>query len=298
MSKKRHKTPPTATLRAPSEARLAVPDWPVLALAGIGILLTGYLSFVALTATTPVLCSSGASCDLIQQSHWSRLFGIPVAVLGLLIYLVIGALALLPSKRLRRWRRLFTVNVLALGFSLYLTLTGLLQLEAVCGWCLASLATLLALLGVLLWRRPPTAPGTPWLNWSMSHAALLLCLIGVSHAYYAGLFSARPEPQLQALAQHLKDSGAQFYGASWCPTCNQQKALFGGAAKDLPYVECSPSGRGGPFALACLNAGIENFPTWIINGRRYPELISVEDLGKRSAFRWVDPARTPASATP
>ena len=42
-----------------------------------------------------------------------------------------------------------------------------------------------------------------------------------------------------ALAQCITDSGAQFYGADWCPHCQEQKLLFGNAVKKLPYVECT-----------------------------------------------------------
>jgi uncharacterized membrane protein len=297
MAKKRNKssgtagTPVAATQRAAAtrtdpQARHPAPDWPAVVIAGIGLLITAYLSIVALSGAPPALCSTGSSCDLIQQSHWSRLFGIPIALWGFLTYALILLAALLPSTRLRRWRRLWTLSVVGLAVSLYLTAIGLIELQAVCGWCLASLATMGTLFVLVSLRRPAAAPGAPWLNWSMSHAALLLAVLGVMQLYYSGLFSPRPEPRLQALALHLKESGALFYGASWCPTCNQQKALFGGAAKDLPYVECSPGGRGGPLALDCLNAGIQNYPTWIIRGRRYPELMQPDDLARRTGFDW------------
>ena len=42
----------------------------------------------------------------------------------------------------------------------------------------------------------------------------------------------------------LKDKGATFYGAFWCPHCQAQKELFGRSEKLLPYVECStPDGQ-------------------------------------------------------
>lgn len=298
MSKKRSKpASPAATARGTVDVRHAGPDKISAALAAIGLVITGYLSVVALSGSTPALCSTGSSCDLIQQSHWSRLFGVPLALWGLLTYALALAVALMPATRLRRWRRLWTLAALGLGFSLYLTTIGIVELDAFCAWCLASLAVFIALFAWVTLKRPTSAPGAPWLNWSMGQAALLLGVIGISQAYYSGLFSPRPQPELQALARHLKQTGAQFYGASWCPTCGQQKALFGGAADELPYVECSPGGRGGPVAMACVNAGIENYPTWIIRGRRYTELMQVDELAQRSGFKW-EPAKDAAAATP
>lgn len=65
-------------------------------------------------------------------------------------------------------------------------------------------------------------------------------------------------------AQCLKDKGAIFYGAFWCPHCQSQKAKFGNSAKFLPYVECStPDGQGQ--TQVCKDAGITGYPTWQFN---------------------------------
>lgn len=62
-------------------------------------------------------------------------------------------------------------------------------------------------------------------------------------------------------AQCLKDKGATFYGAFWCPHCQAQKARFGASAKLLPYVECStPDGQSQ--TQVCKDAGITTYPTW------------------------------------
>lgn len=65
----------------------------------------------------------------------------------------------------------------------------------------------------------------------------------------------------KALAQCIKKSGAKFYGASWCPHCQATKALFGTAAGELPYVECSTPDNKGQIK-ACTDAGITGYPTW------------------------------------
>ncbi len=62
-------------------------------------------------------------------------------------------------------------------------------------------------------------------------------------------------------ATALKDQGAVFYGAFWCPHCQATKALFGSAAKKLPYVECSTLDGNGQ-TQACIDKKIESYPTW------------------------------------
>jgi thiol-disulfide isomerase/thioredoxin len=70
--------------------------------------------------------------------------------------------------------------------------------------------------------------------------------------------------------QCLKDKGAVFYGAFWCPHCRQQKQMFGSSAKLLPYVECStPDGK--RQTQACIDKKIESYPTWeLADGTRLP----------------------------
>ena len=73
-----------------------------------------------------------------------------------------------------------------------------------------------------------------------------------------------------AFAQCIRDSGAKFYGAFWCPHCKAQKAMFGSSVKYLPYVECStPDGNNQ--TQICIDNKIESYPTWILaDGTRLP----------------------------
>lgn len=66
---------------------------------------------------------------------------------------------------------------------------------------------------------------------------------------------------LDGFAQCLKDKGAVFYGAFWCPHCQNQKKMFGRAAKLLPYVECSTQ-NGREQLQVCIDKKIEGYPTW------------------------------------
>jgi hypothetical protein len=62
-------------------------------------------------------------------------------------------------------------------------------------------------------------------------------------------------------AKCVNESGATFWGAFWCPHCQNQKARFGKSAQYLPYKECStPDGKGQ--TQACTDAGITTYPTW------------------------------------
>ncbi len=66
-----------------------------------------------------------------------------------------------------------------------------------------------------------------------------------------------------ALAQCLAAKKVTMYGASWCPHCQAQEALFGDAFKLVPYVECPNNPQ------QCLAIGVQGYPTWILpNGQK------------------------------
>ncbi|TAJ15807.1 hypothetical protein EPO56_00845 [Patescibacteria group bacterium] len=67
--------------------------------------------------------------------------------------------------------------------------------------------------------------------------------------------------ELDGFTQCLKDQGAIFYGAFWCPHCQATKKMFGTSAKLLPYVECSTP-DGNSQTQNCVEKGITQYPTW------------------------------------
>lgn len=126
-----------------------------LALAVVGLGIAGYLTYVHYSGAAPV-CTGSHSCVKVQTSEWSKLAGIPVAVLGLIGYagilaalLVRGEAALLAGA---------AMALAGLGFSAYLTYREIWTIEAICIWCVASAIVMTALTVVTvarLLRSPP-----------------------------------------------------------------------------------------------------------------------------------------------
>ena len=83
-------------------------------------------------------------------------------------------------------------------------------------------------------------------------------------------------------AQCLADEGATFYGAFWCPNCNNQKELFGKSEKLLPYTECStPNGQGQ--LQICVDANVTAYPTWEFeDGSRLVGVQTLETLSEKT----------------
>jgi uncharacterized membrane protein len=292
MAKGRQTTKPTAAGRTAgrstggASAERRDPERVVFVLAVLGTLLTAYLSAIAWLGTPPAFCTEGSGCDLVQQSQWSRVLGLPVAFWGFLLYALLALIALRMPPRLKRWRRLWFLALPGVAISVYLTGAAWFALGTFCGWCLLSLATISAILLAVLLRRPGSAPGMSWGQWLLRSAGVSLAAVVALHLYATDALTRPEDSRLAALAMHLEASGARYYGASWCPSCRDQRRLFGVAGERLPYVECSPGGRGTPMAQSCVAAGIAAFPTWIIRGRRYEEVLRPEELARLSGFDW------------
>jgi uncharacterized membrane protein len=276
-----------------------VPDLALLVPALAGAALAGYLTFVAWSGTTPVACPVGSGCDLVQGSRWGSFLGLPTAAWGLLAYLALTGVAVGVRSPGSRAALALAIAGPALAVSVYLTVISLGVIGAACSWCLASLALVAAAFAAALWRwrRAPRRP--PAALWLGTVAAASLVGVAGLHLHYQGVFdpAAGPEdPRLRALAEHLDAIDARFYGASWCPHCQQQKQLFGASARRLPYVECSPEGPRAPQADACREAGIEGYPTWIIGGERHPGFLPLDELARLSGFRETAGPEGPAGS--
>jgi uncharacterized membrane protein len=120
----------------------------VLAVAGIGI--AAYLTYVHYADVDAFCVAGGGGCHKVQTSDYAELAGIPVAVLGLIGYVLILASLWIPGDTGR-----LSGAVLALsgfGFSAYLTYRELFTIDAICQWCVASAIVMTALAALTVWR--------------------------------------------------------------------------------------------------------------------------------------------------
>jgi uncharacterized membrane protein len=114
----------------------------LLALAGLGV--AAYLTYVHYAGVHPA-CTAGQSCIKVQTSQWSKLAGVPVALIGLLGYAAILAGLLAPDHERTRLVTL-TLTLVGFGFSVYLTYRELFSIHAICEWCVSSAVIMTLLL--------------------------------------------------------------------------------------------------------------------------------------------------------
>jgi uncharacterized membrane protein len=92
------------------------------------------------TSKTSV-CNFGESfnCDIVNRSSYSTVAGVPVALIGMLGYLLILCLATIYRDKAETPIILFVASIGGLAFALYLTYIEKFVLAAWCILCLTSL---------------------------------------------------------------------------------------------------------------------------------------------------------------
>lgn len=115
----------------------------IVALIGVGV--AGYLTYTHYDKIK-VLCLASGGCETVQASSYSKLDGIPVAVLGLAGYVCILGSLLIRGELGRIIG--FAIALVGFLFSMYLTYREGFTIHAWCQWCLSS-AVLMTLLMIL-----------------------------------------------------------------------------------------------------------------------------------------------------
>ena len=124
----------------------------VVAVIGLGI--ATYLTIVHYAGGSPV-CAIAHGCETVQKSDYSKLAGVPVALLGMLGY--IGILVALIRDDERSRNAAAFLSILGFGFSAWLTYTEVALIDAICIWCVGS-AICMTILAALTVSRALTVP--------------------------------------------------------------------------------------------------------------------------------------------
>lgn len=141
----------------------------ILVLAFAGLADSAYLAQHEASGE-PLICNiqNFSGCNVVANSQYSYIFGIPIADFGVLFYsimFVLAALELVIFDRLLR-RVLQVFAVIGLIVSIFSTLTQVFVINALCIYCLAS-ALITLLIFILasfiepIKRTVPSMPPTP-----------------------------------------------------------------------------------------------------------------------------------------
>jgi uncharacterized membrane protein len=132
--------------RSDTDRRLRIA---ILVITVIGIGIATYLTYVHY-AGLKVACLSSGGCETVQASRWSKLDGIPVAVLGLVGYVLIFVSLAIRGDIGRIGG--FGLALIGFLFSMYLTYREVFSIHAICQWCVGSAVLMTALVILTGWR--------------------------------------------------------------------------------------------------------------------------------------------------
>lgn len=126
----------------------------IVAVCLVGVGIASYLTYVHYAGIAPV-CTTGG-CEKVQKSDYAELGGVPVALLGLITYLVLIGTALVRGVTAAFVGAL--IAFAGLVFSGYLLWAQLGPIGAICQWCLGNDVTILVVASLCV-ARVLTEPG-------------------------------------------------------------------------------------------------------------------------------------------
>lgn len=116
-------------------------------LAALGIAISSVSLYHHFATSKTSFCDLGQSfnCDLVNRSSYSTVLGLPVALIGIVGYVLILALATVYREKAETPLILAAGSVAGLIFALYLTYIEARVLFTWCILCLSSFTTILAI---------------------------------------------------------------------------------------------------------------------------------------------------------
>ena len=139
--------------------------WATLVVSVLGLGVAAYLTYEHFTAGTTLACPNTGvvNCAKVTSSEYSKVFGIPVALLGLGFFAGMTVLSLPPMWRTSSpWpSRLRLIGVLVgVVFVCYLIWAELFQINAICLWCTVVHGLTLVLFALVLVREALAPPAS------------------------------------------------------------------------------------------------------------------------------------------
>jgi Predicted membrane protein len=131
-------------------------NWLVLTVLSVaGLSTSGYLVY-SHYANRPTVCGGFGSCEFVQTSSYSKMAGVPVALMGLLFFIALVSLCavrLVRGENDDNWARpaAFSMALSGTAFVAYLTYVELFVIDAICIWCVATACITTACFATAIW---------------------------------------------------------------------------------------------------------------------------------------------------
>ncbi|MGD1056297.1 MAG: vitamin K epoxide reductase family protein [Solirubrobacteraceae bacterium] len=122
----------------------------------LGLAVASYVTYVHYAGIKPA-CTAGESCTKVQTSRYAEIEGVPVALVGLIGYVLILLTLLAPDGENTRFA-LAGLTVGGFAFSAYLTYREIFSIHAICEECASSAVIMTIMMCLSVWRFLRGAP--------------------------------------------------------------------------------------------------------------------------------------------
>lgn len=213
-----------------------------------GVFVAGILSY-SHAAEKEVPCAANAvvNCAAVVNSPAGSFYGIPVAYLGLFVYLMLFGLAWYRVKATgKNWMRAANASLIftgiGFGFHLFLQVISLNVLQQVCYWCLTSAVNMLIAFvvhGMLAQKGEPESERNTKMDMTVAAAAAILSIgaFGITtmqmqkEVVYKEFKTDLTNEQILPIAAKMKgDPNAKIvvieFADMLCPTCRLTSPKF------------------------------------------------------------------------
>ena len=256
----------------------------IIFLSALGLLMSLYLldNHYAGAAQGSV-CDFGEtiSCSLVNSSVYSELWGVPVALLGVMWFVFVLLLSWKAQKKKELIPLLLGWSIVGLLSIIYF-LHAEIILRALCPFC-TTVHVLIVIIFIFLLRayhQEKKVPAARAFRIAKLWIGVILLMILLLFVLFTISFGAKEN--YDELAKCLTSKGVVMYGSFRCGVCAKTRAMFGDSFQYIHEIECHPQGKNSQYQL-CLDKKITGTPTWMIEGngselQRHTGFLSISEL--------------------
>ena len=188
---------------------------------------------------------------------------------GVVAYTGLAAIAFVRRTD-KQWSYAWTAALFGVSYSVYLTVVSLTILESACPYCLTSLGLALATLALVVVQRPVETAHRSWLGLVGGRGVLAALVILLPRQLRRSAGRARRAGRPESVRWPSTDrSRCVVLRRVLVSALSGTEAALRRIGKPPSVHRMQPRWTQYPRAPSCNRAGVQSYPTWVINGQAF-----------------------------